>query len=212
MNHRISKLLGVRGLAAAVLLGLMHVSVVAAGTNLAPIFNGTSFAGWKVPAPNHNWRIEDGVVVGETAEDMKGSYLWTEKDYGDFVLELDVRCTGEEIDTGVNLRKPNFQLQMGVSRSLQQDMTGSWMTDGKGDPTRYPESGRAKEWRKYFKPGAWNTFRIEARGTTFTAWINGHQVSQYTNPRYAEAGPIGLQFHDGLKMKLEFRNFRLAEL
>ena len=180
---------------------------------LKPIFNGKNLTGWKVvPEPNRNWRVEKGVLIGESVEGLHGSYLWTEKDYGDFVLELDVRWEGEEIDTGVNLRKPNFQLQMGVSRSLKRDMTGSFMTDGKGDTSRYPESGRANNFAKYFKKGQWNKFRIEARGTTFTTWINGHQVSKYSNPRYAEAGPLGLQFHDGLKMKLEFKNMRIAEL
>jgi hypothetical protein len=179
---------------------------------LKPLFNGKDFTNWKVPEPNLNWRIENGVIVGDSEPQLRGSYLWTEKSYGDFVLELDVRWEGEEIDTGVNLRKPNFQLQMGVSRSLKRDMTGSFMTDGKGDTSRYPEAGRANDFAKYLKKGDWNRFKIEARGNTFTTWINGHQVSQYTNPRYSEAGPLGLQFHDGLKMKVEFKNIRIAEL
>ncbi len=179
---------------------------------LAPLFNGKDFTNWKVPENNLNWSIHDGIIVGVSEPGLHGSYLWTEKTYKDFVFEIDAKFEGDEIDSGVDIRKPNFQLQWGVSRSLKRDMTCSWLTDGKGDPTRYPESGRAHDWEQYFKKGDWNTFRIEAKGNTFTAWLNGHQVSQYTNARFAEPGPIGLQFHDGLKMKLYFRNIKLVEL
>jgi hypothetical protein len=206
------KLLNRITLLALATFGLALSSHAASEPKLKPLFNGKDFTNWKVPQPNHNWRIENGIILGENDAKLEGSYLWTEKDYGDFVLELDVRWEGEEIDTGVNLRKPNFQLQMGVSRSLKRDMTGSFMTDGKGDTSRYPEAGRANEFEKYLKKGDWNTFRIEARGNTFKTWINGHKVSEYTNARYSEAGPLGLQFHDGLKMKLQFKNIRIAEL
>jgi len=72
---------------------------------------------------------------------------------------------------------------------------------------------QAKEKDKLMKPeGQWNHFRLEARGATFTAWINGTKAVEYTNPKFADAAPIGLQIHQGLKMKVEYRNVRLAEL
>ncbi len=180
---------------------------------LAALFNGQDFSGWVVPNPNLNWRVESGLLVGESEETLSGSLLWTEKVYGDFVLELEGRFSGAEIDTGVRIRfAPSLEMQIGVSRSLKVDMTGSILTDGFGHPTRYPESGRARNWSEHYRPGEWNTFRIEARGSTFTVWINGHRVSQYTDERHAQPSRIGLQFHDALKMKLEFRNIRLAEL
>ena len=209
MKSRILLLSRIALVSVAVTAGAVLASAAPA---LTPIFNGKDFTGWKVPENNHNWSVQDGLIIGVSEPTLHGSYLWTEKTYGDFIFETEVKFEGDEIDSGVDIRKPNFQLQWGVSRSLHRDMTGSWLTDGKGDPTRYPESGRANDWEKYFKKGDWNTFRIEAKGNTFTAWLNGHQISQYTNARYAEAGPIGLQFHDGLKMKLYFRNLSLVEL
>jgi hypothetical protein len=176
------------------------------------IFNGRDFTGWVVPDNNLNWRVEAGLLVGQSEETLSGSILWTEKAHGDFVLELEGRFQGDEIDTGVRIRlTPSLEMQIGVSRSLKVDMTGSILTDGLGHPTRYPEAGRAKDWRSHYRPGEWNTFRIAARGSTFTVWINGVQVSQYTDRRHAEPSRIGLQFHDALKMRLEFRNIRLAE-
>jgi hypothetical protein len=199
-------------------LGFTHVSAVAnAQTSTAaspvasptPIFNGRDLKGWKLAEPNPFWRVEQGLLIGENDEPLTGSVLWSEKSYGDFVLEFEVRWTGV-IDSGVMLRKPELQLQIGQSASLKRDMTGSFYTGTKG--AVYPEHGQAKEGEKQLKPGEWNAFRLEARGTTFTVWINGHQVSQFTDPKYAEPAPIGLQIHPKLKMKVEFRNLRMAAL
>ena len=62
------------------------------------------------------------------------------------------------------------------------------------------------------KPGDWNRIRLEARGDTFTVWLNGEQVSSYTNAKYVGPAPIGLQIHAGLPMKVEFRNIRALAL
>ena len=61
-------------------------------------------------------------------------------------------------------------------------------------------------------PDEWNTIRVEARGDTFTVWLNGEQVSQYTDPKYSQAAPIGLQINPGLSMTVEFRNLRARAL
>jgi glycyl-tRNA synthetase alpha subunit len=72
--------------------------------------------------------------------------------------------------------------------------------------------GQAKDLQKHFKSGDWNKYRLEARGNTFTVWLNGTQAAKYTDAKYAEAAPIGLQIHPGLAMKVEFRNIRLQAL
>ncbi len=105
--------------------------------------------------------------------------------------------------------KPNLQLQLGVSRSLKRDMTGSFYVGKPG----YPEAGQAKTVAQLMRPqGDWNHFRVEARGTTFTVWINGQPASQYTDEKFFGPAPLGLQIHGGLKMKVEYRDIRLAEL
>jgi len=35
---------------------------------------------------------------------------------------------------------------------------------------------------------------------------------KYVNPNFSGTGPIGLQLHPGLEMKVEFRNIRLKTL
>ena len=151
--------------------------------------------------------------MGENDAAKNGNYLWTEKEFGDFVIEFDVRwksTTKRGVDTGIEMRKPSIQLQLGISGSLLVDMTGSFYTGGK---PAYPESGQAKQARQLMKPdGEWNTFRIQAKGSTFTCWINGTKASEYTDSKFSGAAPLGLQIHPGVEMKCEYRNIKIAEL
>jgi len=185
----------------------------AAQPKLVPLFNGKDLSNFKSEDAAEFWRVEKGVLIGENNAALKGHYLWTQKEYSDFVIEFDVRwktTTPRGVDTGLEMRKPKLQLQLGVSGSLRVDMSGSFYTGGK---PAYPEEGQAKDARKLMKPeGEWNTFRIQAKGNTFTCWINGTKASEYTNPKFSGAAPLGLQIHSGAVMKCEYRNVRIAEL
>ena len=195
------------------ILALSFVAVFAcpaAEPPFEPLFNGKDLAGFKTEGAADFWRVENGVLIGENNAAKKGSYLWTEKEYGDFVLEFDVRWKGTPprgVDTGIEMRKPNIQLQLGISGSLKVDMSGSFYTG------KYPEAGQAREAKTLMKPeGEWNTFRIQARGDTFTCWINGTKASEYTDAKFSGPAPLGLQIHPGVEMKCEYRNLRLAPL
>ncbi len=203
-----------RSLPSALLLLLAAtVASPAAEPKLEPLFNGKDFTGFKTERAAEFWRVENGVLVGENNAALESHYLWTEKEYRDFVMEFDARwkaTTDRGVDTGIEMRKPKIQLQLGVSGSLRVDMTGSFYTGGK---PAYPEAGQAKDAKKLLKPeGEWNTFRIEAKGDTFTCWINGQKASEYTDPKFSGAAPIGLQIHGKVEMKCEFRNLKIAEL
>jgi hypothetical protein len=192
---------------------LAVASASAAEPKLAPLFNGKDLTNFKAEESKGFWRIENGVLIGENDAAQKGNYLWTQKEYGDFVLEFDVRwkaTTERGVDTGVEMRKPRLQLQLGVSGSLKVDMTGSFYTGGK---PAYPEAGQAKDAKKLMRPeGEWNTIRIQAKGTTFTCWINGTKASEYTDAKFSGAAPLGFQIHPKVAMKCEYRNVKLAEL
>jgi len=200
------------GLLTAAAFAWMAAGVAIANPQPAPaedtlesIFNGQDLTGWKAPEPNPFWKVVDGVLVGENDEKLKGSMLYTQQFYHDLVLEAEVRWSGE-IDSGFMVRRPEIQMQIGVSRSLKRDMTCSFYTG------KYPEAGQAKNVDKLLKPGDWNTMRLQAKGDTFTVWLNGEQVAEYTDAKYTRPGPIGLQIHPGLKMKVEFRNIRAKSL
>ena len=190
--------------ALATAANVLRAEEIPVTSSLPPIFNGRDLTGWTPPAESH-WKVVDGILVGENDAEKKGSMLYTEKAYGDVILEGEVRWEGE-IDSGFMVRKPELQLQIGVSRSLKRDMTCSFYVGN------YPEEAQAKRAGEFLKPGDWNRIRIRAQGDTFTVWLNGEPVSQYTSPKYAAPAPIGLQIHAGLTMKVEFRDLRALEL
>jgi hypothetical protein len=164
-----------RTLALAVFLAAA-VASPAAEPNFTPLFNGKDLTHFKAVESKEFWRVEDGVLIGENNAAKKENYLWTEKEYGDFVLEFDARWKGTTdrgVDTGVE----------------------------------------AKERKSLLKPeGEWNTFRIQAKGDTFTCWINGQKASEYTDAKFSGAAPLGFQVHGGVVMKCEYRNLKIAEL
>jgi hypothetical protein len=189
------------------------VPAFAAEPKLTPLFNGKDLTNFQSDGAAEFWRIENGVLVGENNAALKGHVLWTKKEYKDFVIEFDARWKGTTprgVDTGLEMRKPRIQLQLGVSGSLRVDMTGSFYTGGK---PAYPEAGQAKNAKELLRPeGEWNTFRIQAKGDTFMCWINGKKASEFTDAKFNGAAPLGLQIHGNVVMKCEFRNVRIAEL
>lgn len=174
-------------------------------SSLSPIFNGRDLSGWKAASEPGYWSVVDGAIVGQSDERKQGSMLYTDETYGDVIVEAEVRFSGE-IDSGIMVRKPELQVQIGVSRSLKRDMTCSFYTG------TYPEEARAPKAAELLKPGEWNRIRVEAQGDTFTVWLNGVQVSQYKDAKYAKSGPIGLQIHANVLMKVEFRDVRALVL
>ena len=123
------------------------------------------------------------------------------------MVELDFRMGSEGVvDSGVFLRNEREQVQIGISGSKKRDMTASPYISGKGYPVE------AEGVAELLKPHDWNTLRIRARGQTYTTWLNGKEVMNYTSETAVERGPIGLQLHPGRHMRIDFRAIRLTEL
>ncbi|HLY75111.1 MAG TPA: DUF1080 domain-containing protein, partial [Planctomycetota bacterium] len=57
------------------------------------LFNGKDLTNWKVPdGDNGHWKVVDGVIDYDARSEAKGEkHLFTEKEYGDFVLKIDWR-------------------------------------------------------------------------------------------------------------------------
>ena len=178
----------------------------AAGPQPQPIFNGSDLTGWKVPEGNIWWKARDGMISVKSGPEKKGSNLWTEKQYRDFVMTLDFRFGEGTVDSGVFVRTTRQQVQLGISGSLKRDMTGSVYVPGKG----YPKE--AEGVKELLKPRDWNAMEIQAVGSTYTVWLNAKQVLVFEGEQAIEEGPIGLQLHGGKTMAIDFRNIRLAEL
>lgn len=170
------------------------------------IFNGKSLKGWVEPENNIWWSAGDGILSVKSGPDKKGSILWTEKEYEDFIVQADFKMGEGTVDSGIFLRSEEQQIQIGISGSLKRDMTGSPYIPGKAYPVE------AKGVKELLKLDDWNTMKVQAKDNVYTVWLNGEEVMNYTSENVPEKGPIGLQLHPGNEMTIDFRNIMVAEL
>lgn len=171
-------------------------------SEMKPIFNGKDLTGWIIPDCEECWTVKDGILVVRNDPDQKGSILWTEEKYKDFMMELDFRFGAGTVDSGIFIRAEHDQLQIGQSGSLKRDMTCSPYIPGKGYPVE------AEGVASLLKPEDWNTVRLQAVGNVYTAWLNGEKVMSYISETAVEEGPLGIQLHPNREMHIEFRNIK----
>ena len=67
-------------------------SVQADGAQWRSLFDGETLDGWHVRGGVAKYHVEEGAIVGTTVEGSPNTFLCTENDYGDFVLEFEVKC------------------------------------------------------------------------------------------------------------------------
>ena len=174
------------------------------------LFNGKTLEGWESkPAERiEDWKVVGKEIVGANPHE-KGSILWTSKSYKDFDLTLEYITETEHYDTGVFLRGESHQVQVGISGSLKKDMTGCIYAP-KDDRGSYP--AQTDKIDQFHKVGEWNTLRIINTGKRIQTFLNGEPFVDYTGVVIPLEGPIGLQLHPGVNMKVRFRNITIKEL
>ena len=187
---------------------LTSATALVAGPKLKPIFNGKDLSGWEVPDGNDEagwYKAVEGVLKIRSGSKKKGSILWSKKKYRNFVVEFEFRMGEGRVDSGVHVRTKD-QIQIGISGSLNRDMTCSPYIPGKGYPVE------AKNIKKLLRPKDWNTMRIQAIGKEYTVWLQGEKVMTYKSDSAIDEGPIGIQLHGGRNMAIDYRKLKLAEL
>ena len=187
---------------------LVSAAALVAGPKLKPIFNGKDLSGWEVPDGNDEagwYKAVEGVLKIQSGSKKKGSILWSKKKYRNFVVEFEFRMGEGRVDSGMHVRTKD-QIQIGISGSLNRDMTCSPYIPGKGYPVE------AKNIKKLLRPKDWNTMRIQAIGKEYTVWLQGEKVMTYKSDSAIDEGPIGIQLHGGRNMGIDYRKLKLAEL
>lgn len=163
------------------------------------LFNGKDLKGWKQLGGQAKYRVENGEIVGTTVANTPNSFMCTEKDYGDFILELDLKVDNS-MNSGVQFRslsKPDYQngrvhgYQMEVDPS-DRAWSGGIYDEGRRDWLYIPNFN--PEGKKAFKRGEWNHYRIEAIGSTLRTFINGVPTAHLIDDMTAQ-GFIALQVH-----------------
>jgi hypothetical protein len=209
---------------------LLAIAPLRAADNEPPagftsLFNGKDFTNWKVPdGDNGHWKILDGVIDYDAASEAADKNLWSEREYGDFVLRIDWRIKetpyinpnvpyilpdgthakdvkGKEMklalpdsDSGIYIR----------GSSTHQLNIWCWpigsgeMYGVRMDQKRPPAVRAAVTPRTQAdKPvGEWNRFEITVRGQSVTVVLNGKTVIEGAQISDLPArGKFALQHH-----------------
>ena len=73
---------------ASLLFCFNSLSVSAQQAKWTKLFDGKTLQGWKQLGGSAKYSVENGVIAGATVASTPNSFLVTEKEYGDFILEL----------------------------------------------------------------------------------------------------------------------------
>ena len=185
------------------------------------LFNGKDLSGWKPLGGKATYSVEDGVIVGRTVANSRNTFLVTEKEYGDFILEADVYVEDEEGNSGLQTRShfdaAAFNGEGRVyGRQCEVDPSPRRWTGGIYDEGRrewlYPMQLNAAA-QNLYKKGVYNRFRIECIGNEMKTWVNG-VAAAYVVDTLDTKGFIGLQVHainspEHAGKKVCFKNIRI---
>jgi len=185
---------------------------------LASLFSGKDLTGW-VTHPDMKSVFS---VTPEGHLNVKNGrgQIETDGKYGDFVLQLEGISNGKHLNSGIFFRCIPGDVMMGYESQIHNGYEG-------GDRTKPIDCGtggifRRQNARKVIADDfEWFAKTIIAEGPHIAVWVNGTQVTDWTdkrepdeNPRRGlrlEPGTIMIQGHDPTT-DLSFRNLRAAEM
>lgn len=185
------------------------------------LFDGKTLTGWKAVAGKATFAVEDNAIVGTTVANTGNTFLITEKEYGDFILEVDIKVEDTAGNSGVQTRS-HFDAQANngngkvFGRQLEVDPTNRKWTGGIYDEGRrewlyamdlHKRAGTA------YKKEQYNHFTIECIGNEMKTWVNGVSAAYVVDTIDTE-GFIGLQVHaisnaSHAGKKVFFKNIRI---
>lgn len=183
------------------------------------LFNGNDLSGWKQLNGNAEYQVFDGEIIGVSVPDEPNSFLCTEREYSDFMLELEVNVD-PPLNSGIQFRSlSSLDYQNGRVHGYQCEIDPShraW-SGGIYDEARRGwlyNLSRNEKGSAAFKVGEWNTYRIEAIGDTIRTWINDVMCSNLVDDM-TSSGFIALQVHgvgndpEKIGKKVRWRNIRI---
>lgn len=185
------------------------------------LFDGKTIAGWRVLAGKATFAVEDGAIVGTTVANTGNTFLVTDKTYGNFILELDIKVEDPDGNSGVQTRS-HYDAQGNngngkvYGRQCEVDPSARKWTGGIYDEGRrewlYPMSLHASAGDAY-KQGVYNHFTIACTGNEMKTWVNGVPAA-YLVDTLDSNGFIGLQVHavkdaGHAGKKVYFKNIRI---
>lgn len=193
-------------------------SPVPAQDGWVSLFDGRTLAGWTQRNGTAVYTVEDGAIIGTTTEGSPNSFLCSDRFYGDFELEFEVKLFDDGLNSGVQVRSHSipthqdgrvhgYQVEVaanGTAGFIYDEARRGWLSTDRDDPLKHAA----------FQRGEWNRYRVVCVGSTLRTWINGVQVAHVTDD-WSPTGFIGLQVHSvggDPKWRVGWRNLRLREI
>ncbi|WP_026967474.1 3-keto-disaccharide hydrolase [Algoriphagus terrigena] len=183
------------------------------------LFDGKTFQGWEGDTTD-TWRIVGGELVGGSLVNTvpNNDFLVTEREYGNFVLTLKIKLTGEEgfINSGIQFHSqrlvdPAYEMT-GYQADWGEGYWASLYDESRRNKTLIaPDSAQVLSW---IKKNDWNDYKIHTEDGRIQLFINGHQTVDYTesDPAIPQAGLIGFQIHGGGKAQVAIKDVFIEEL
>ncbi|HWB14692.1 MAG TPA: DUF1080 domain-containing protein [Pirellulales bacterium] len=186
--------------------------------NLKSIFNGHDLTGWKeFPGKPSKFSV---TPAGELNVKNGPGQLESTTRYGDFVLQLEVFVNGDKRNSGIFFRSIPGEWWKGYESQIHNGYADN-------DRTRPLDFGtgaiyRRQKARKVLSNDfEWFDKTVIASGKHVSVWVNGQQVTDWTdnrapneNPREGfrdEPGTLIIQGHDPTT-DISFRNLRAGEV
>lgn len=184
------------------------------------LFNGKDLKGWKQVNGTAVYAAKNGEITGTSVTKSPNSFLASEKDYGDFILELELKLDAP-MNYGIQFRsesKPDYNNGRVHGYQMEVDPSDRAWSGGIYDEARrgwlYPlELNPAAQ--KAFKKTDWNKYRIECRGSEIRTWVNGVPAAHVIDDMTLK-GFIALQVHaiskpEDAGKQIHWRNIRILE-
>jgi hypothetical protein len=172
-----------------------HASKAKAPKGFVALFDGKSTSGWFTApdGPQSVWKADS--KTGVLSRNLQNGYIWTEKTYGDFILDLEYKLS-KRCNSGVFFRTdPKNPVQGGFEIQLLDPQGRDWDKNDHGAiydavaPTSKPAG----------KIGDWDKLRIRVKGDIVRVWVNGTKVSEADLSKWT----IPQQNPDGTKNKFK---------
>jgi hypothetical protein len=204
-----------------------------------PIYTGVDLRNFKHDSGHvGHWQPKNWVLTYDGKSEARDKSLWTEKEYGDFVLVCDWRLSATPKPLKRRVILPNGDYAVDAEGKVKQveimsagdsglylrgdsknqinifcDPIGSGEVYGyRIDPKMPPEvrAGCTPKERADNPMGKWNRFVVTMKGDRLTVVLNGKTVIDNAQlPGIDPRGPIALQHHGD---SLEFANLLIKEL
>lgn len=183
------------------------------------LFDGKTLDGFTQRGGVAKYTVEDGAIVGTTAPNTPNTFLCTNKDYADFILELEFNVDSR-MNSGIQFRsesKPDYKngvvhgYQSEIDPSKRAWTAGIYEESRRGWLANLEKNAAA---RAAFKQNEWNKVRIEAVGNHIRTFLNEVPAADLIDDMTSK-GFIALQVHGiGKKdeqMQVRWRNIRIME-